>query len=651
MVATVGSISIDLSANTAKFIDGFKRTATTVEQQSAKMARSIKGVDTALAGISGFAKGALGAFAGFGGLGLSIQAFIENTIEAEKVTKQLEAAIKSTGGAAGLSVEDLQKMASGLQSVTTYGDEAIQQMQAVLLTFTKIGRQTFPVATEAVLDMATRLGTDLTSSAIQLGKALNDPIAGITSLQRVGVAFSDAQKKMIADMVRQNNLAGAQAIILKELQVEFGGSARAARDTLGGALQALGEAWGDLFEITGKSSEEVRKSVEKLITTISDPKFQEAVNNLGAGLFKAGESAARGAMSITEEIARIQKAVDEYKANPNVDTLLNIIGDKLVEGGPADRVRDFFVAFQENSKETSQKAQADIDAIQRKIDDLQNQIVAIITNPNANELDLFDAQKMSTEVDGLKGKLGELQAAGVTAANKIRAAMAEAFRAAENASMDALADYREANPPSAAKAPGVTRFNQPTNKKGQSVNGMTYQENVNGTGVGVTSFGDDLSDTSKNTRATSDNIGRLDTHTKRYFDGLSSDLGGYFDGLGSSINDGTTVINTSFKDLQDTLFELFKQGVTNPKINYGSGGAFGPNWDDQFGSYTDVFNYGSLPKIGPMNEGNSIDQISIARPGTSITLNYNAALGESDRTARQRAREMWDELNLQAARA
>ena len=64
-----------------------------------------------------------------------------------------------------------------------------------MLTFTGVGKDVFPQAIQTVLDMSQALGQDLKSSTVQLGKALNSPIDGITALSRVGVSFTDAQKK------------------------------------------------------------------------------------------------------------------------------------------------------------------------------------------------------------------------------------------------------------------------------------------------------------------------------------------------------------------------------------------------------------------------------------------------------------------------
>lgn len=173
--------------------------------------------------------------------------------EAEDALAQLEAVLKSTGGAAGLTSEELQKMASGLQEVTTYDDEMIMSAESLLLTFTKIGRDVFPEALGSVLDMSTALGQDLKSSAIQLGKALNDPIRGVTALQRVGVAFTETQREQIKAMVEAGDVMGAQKLILAELNMEFGGSAAAAANTFNGAMAQMKNALGDLFEVIGNA--------------------------------------------------------------------------------------------------------------------------------------------------------------------------------------------------------------------------------------------------------------------------------------------------------------------------------------------------------------------------------------------------------------
>lgn len=149
-----------------------------------------------------------------------------------KVENQLDAVIKSTGGAAGLTAEQIKSMAAELQTMSNFGDEAILAGQNLLLTFTQIGEETFPQATQIMVDMAAAMGTDVSSQAIQLGKALNDPIAGISALSRVGVQLTEDQKGLIHSFMEVGDTAAAQQVILDELAVQFGGSAEAQIDPI-----------------------------------------------------------------------------------------------------------------------------------------------------------------------------------------------------------------------------------------------------------------------------------------------------------------------------------------------------------------------------------------------------------------------------------
>ena len=165
--------------------------------------------------------------------------------------QKIEAALASTKGVSKQTSEGLQAMASDLQGVTTFGDEAVLSMQAVLLTFTNIRGVRFEQATRAILNVATALGMDLQSAALQVGKALNDPKLGITALSRAGIQFTDVQKAQIRQMVEMGDVAGAQGIILKELETQFGGIAEAMAKTPTGQWTVAMNALGDALEQIG----------------------------------------------------------------------------------------------------------------------------------------------------------------------------------------------------------------------------------------------------------------------------------------------------------------------------------------------------------------------------------------------------------------
>ena len=158
-------------------------------------------------------------------IGESTKAFSEN----REASAQLAATIKSTNNAMGLTSEALEQQSKALAKTSMYEEGAITRTQALLGTFTNIKGVIFTDAMPAIVNLSAKMKTDLQSSAIQVGKALNDPIKGITALKRVGVSFSESQQNVIKSLVETGQVAKAQQMIIKELNTEFGGSAEAAR--------------------------------------------------------------------------------------------------------------------------------------------------------------------------------------------------------------------------------------------------------------------------------------------------------------------------------------------------------------------------------------------------------------------------------------
>lgn len=191
--------------------------------------------------------------------------------EQAQAIAQVEAGLKSTSHAAGLTSIQLQRMAAKLQSNSIFGDETIlRDATANLLTFTNIAGDQFARTQQSVLDLATRMGTDLKSAAIQLGKALNDPVANLSALSRSGIQFSDAQKTLIKSLWETNQQAEAQNVILKELENQFGGSAKAAADAGLGGFKQLSNTFGDLTEQIGKSLMPYLNKLEKVLREVTD---------------------------------------------------------------------------------------------------------------------------------------------------------------------------------------------------------------------------------------------------------------------------------------------------------------------------------------------------------------------------------------------
>jgi len=182
---------------------------------------------------------------------------LQDAAESQKVFAQTEAVLKSMGTTANGTAKDIQGLASSLQKSTAFNDEAILSGANLLLTFKNIQNQAgenndiFDQTVQATLDVARAMGTDASGEAIRLGKALNDPVKGISALTRVGIQFTDQQKEQIKTLTASGDLLGAQKIILAELQAQFGGSAAAYAQTFAGQVESLNNELNDLSEEIG----------------------------------------------------------------------------------------------------------------------------------------------------------------------------------------------------------------------------------------------------------------------------------------------------------------------------------------------------------------------------------------------------------------
>jgi len=181
-----------------------------------------------------------------------MEGFLALSAKQEQAEAKLAAILKATGHAARFTADEIKKMAAERQSVTTFGDEDIINAQAIIASFKNIKGEVFKEVTAITLDLSSAMGQDLKSSAVQLGKALNDPIAGVSALSEVGVTFSEQQRQQIKQFMQANQIMAAQRVILDELRSEFGGVAEAMAKTGSGALKQFKNRLGDLGEVAGK---------------------------------------------------------------------------------------------------------------------------------------------------------------------------------------------------------------------------------------------------------------------------------------------------------------------------------------------------------------------------------------------------------------
>jgi hypothetical protein len=267
VVSSGNSFDKSLQAETGKGLSAAEKAA---GDSGTKIGTNLKGkFSSAFSGISTTAKVALGA-----GLLEVFHTGLDEVKDYQGGLAQLQQGLKTTGNVAGLTAPQMEDLASSIQDYSGQTDDSIVKTEQLLLTFTNIrneagkGNDIFTQTTKISADMAARMGGDASASAIQLGKALNDPIKGVAALSRVGVTFDEGQKKQIKTLVEAGKTADAQKIILRELNKEFGGSAKAVGDTLPGQIEKGKRKFEDLSQSIVTAFLPVFNAVIGIFTTL-----------------------------------------------------------------------------------------------------------------------------------------------------------------------------------------------------------------------------------------------------------------------------------------------------------------------------------------------------------------------------------------------
>lgn len=295
---SLGSLTLDLIARVGGFTSG-------LSQAEREAQRRVRGIQNTFRGLQ---RTIAGTFAALGGAAL-VRSIVRNTTETENALAQLNAALRSTGGAAGYSRDQLVDMAQQMSASTTHSINEITRGQTRLLSYTTLVGETYPRALQTAIDQSVRLGISIEQSAEIIGRALETPSRGVASLTKQGFQFTEAQKSALRALEQAGRMAEAQAIVLDVLEESYGGAARAARDTFGGALTAVKNAFGDLLSGQGGLSE-ATSSLNEFADLLRDPATVSAANTLTSAIisgFKGATEAVTGTVNavkfLGEELA------------------------------------------------------------------------------------------------------------------------------------------------------------------------------------------------------------------------------------------------------------------------------------------------------------------------------------------------------------
>jgi hypothetical protein len=278
---------VSLNVDGSKVDSGVRRSLSGVDAQADKVGKSAgkrmgAGMSAGILGAAAKIAGPLAAvFAGVK-IGQFFGDALTEAIEAQKVSAATDAIIKSTGGAAKVSAENVAALSEALSVKVGVDDELIQTGANLLLTFKNVrneageGNKIFDKAVTLTQDLAAAGFGSVESASKTLGKALQDPVKGMTALSRAGVTFTDSQKKQIKALVASGDLLGAQRLILAEIESQVGG--------VGEATATTGEkvrvAWNNVKEQLGTALLPTLERVGKWFLTKGIPAITAFVTAL-----------------------------------------------------------------------------------------------------------------------------------------------------------------------------------------------------------------------------------------------------------------------------------------------------------------------------------------------------------------------------------
>jgi len=306
-------------------------------------------------GPLGSALGALGPYglaaaAGLAVVTLGLEKSIEEAMQAEKSYNRLQAVLTATGQSSGLTARQIVEFSDGIEKSALVTAEQVQDAAAALATFRSVAGDSFTRALRLAQDMSAVFGQDLHSSVVRLGRALEDPVEGLTALRRVGVVFTQGQREVIKSLAETGQIAEAQKVILDALEAKVGGAGAAEASGVTGASHRLAVAWKNMLESIGQTSV-VSGGAEIALRGLSAT--LEGVTDL----FKKAPLAERLTEATAElaEAQRVLERLQNYK--PRVMTDMTPLLDRQKEK-IADLRREVEALTAETRKETEAEAQA-----------------------------------------------------------------------------------------------------------------------------------------------------------------------------------------------------------------------------------------------------------------------------------------------------
>jgi len=366
-----------------KVISKAKKGLSKVKTGFKKLVGSIKGGASAMIGALGPIGAAIAGIAiAFGAAFVASIKFLKaSTREALKYRSaiaKINAALKATGNAAGLSKEDLKDFREELSLLSGISENVIASAQAMLLTYKDIKGDIFKRTSQAALDMAANLSKvnsgviDVEGGFQLLAKAINDPTDGLSRLRRVGVVFTKEEKSLIKSLQAAGDVAGAQGVMLKALEEQYGGTAEAMNKADGGLAQ-LGITWAKVKRVFGEAvfeNSDFQDAIQNMIDGLNDAIESGAVESFASDFVAAFTSMAKSLSEFNIAIKPILtslrvlfKFMDILKKNQKDK---HIIRQSLEAATPIEQMKNIYKALDEALVDVGEEDTVNVKARHKK---------------------------------------------------------------------------------------------------------------------------------------------------------------------------------------------------------------------------------------------------------------------------------------------
>lgn len=255
-VRSFGDAASKTSSNTKKLEDEARLAAKSLgdflgrvgdtgalDQMSGSMMTAARAASMLGIGVGGAAKTIGIGIAAIGAAWLMASPYLSRF---EQAVVKLDQSLGQVGNRTGLTLRELKEFANQVEQSTGVVEEQVMGVQVALNKAGKLSGDSFKQATRLALDMAESMGGTPVQAAERLARALKDPARATEQLRDVLDGLDPSIVAQIKNLVEMGDVAGAQAVILKTLADQVGGSADAQSGTLAGAWAKAEAGLGNL---------------------------------------------------------------------------------------------------------------------------------------------------------------------------------------------------------------------------------------------------------------------------------------------------------------------------------------------------------------------------------------------------------------------